>query len=126
MAFSNSNEAGAAPPMVSFGGDTVGAHTAFKWNNSLSPAAPTDQNYSGVANSDGKGGYLAVPGLPVQVYATIATGNQITAGNLYQINGAGKVTTTAGTAFRALQSQTNSSGGTLDYLLWFEVWKPKG
>lgn len=130
MPFDNPDEAGGAPPMVSFGVDSITALRAFEWDasagNEREPKLPAGQLYAGVSTADGKAGYLAVPGMLVKLTFTIADLASITQGNLYAIDTQGRGTTTAGTAFRALESHINSSGSAVDIALWAEVWKPKG
>jgi len=123
MAYSNTNEAGAPPPMVHFAGDNFTAYRAFRWDTSAGtgagkPIVPaSDGIFSGVATADGKAGFLAVPGAIVR----IETSGSVSAGTLYSVATDGRLTTGAGVALKALES-----AGGAGVIIKAEVWKPKG
>ncbi|MGH7460988.1 MAG: hypothetical protein ACREMA_08160 [Longimicrobiales bacterium] len=74
----------------------------------------SDGFYDGVSNHDGKVGYLAVLGGDVFIEAA----GTVTAGNLYGCDTSGRMTTSAGSAFKALQT---GSG-----IVRAVIWKPHG
>jgi len=130
MAFANPDLAIGPPSGGSFDGHNHTPYRAFKWDigaNVGRPIMPTDQNYSGIAGPDGKIWFSATPGEIRQLEVVVAVAQSITAGNLYAINTSGLGTSGAGTAYKALQSATNTGGvGNEFYVILVEVWKPKG
>ncbi len=130
MAYSNTDEAMAPPPGGTFDGHNHTANRAFKWNTGANvgrPLMPTDQTYSGIASDDGKSFFLATPGAICRLQVIVGVAQTISAGTLYQINTSGQGTNAAGTAYKALQSATNSGGvGNETYVILVEIWRPKG
>ncbi|MGH7459651.1 MAG: hypothetical protein ACREMA_01315 [Longimicrobiales bacterium] len=76
-----------------------------------------------MTDRSGKGGWLAIPGLLVEI--EVGGGSDISIGSLYNIDGVGSLSSAGGgTHFKAWQAM--SSGQSFNRVILAEVWKPKG